>query len=651
VPADAAIEATPAETDAVDGGLDGQAQTTSDIQPVESARVTDQTAPNGAADDRAEGIDGAVAPDDDALDDGTRDAQSRGEYPVVASSRASGNGSRPSPEQTETDDGDFADYARSVEAAAARSRAALRGSTDSPALETVAVAALPASIPAERPAPVRPLPQRGGPRGPRGRGRPGRRQRQPDPRPLHKRPLTWVVILAMIPVIAGIVGLLYFGNLLKTTIQAYNEAHVEPQQRDHYTVNAQGTPELVPTEQVQAQLPNWDENDTVNILLLGIDERPGDEEPARTDTMIVVHVNPATKYVTMMSIPRDLLVTIPGFGDDKINAAFTLGEANTDTIKGGGPTLVQQTIEANFGITIHYFATVDFDGFRAIIDEIGGIVLDVPASVKDDLYPTENFGVTRIYFPTGLQAMDGEAALRYARTRHGDNDIARGMRQQQVLQAIRAQAITLGLISQANDLIREAGDAVRTDLNFNQMLALANLGRGIDANHIIQLNLWEAGVLSEHLPEYEGDAFYMVGDWSSIYNLMDEYFHSEVPPLATPTPQTQAGADLPGATVDGEIKLDLPVVVRNSAGVDLLAAGAVQLLADAGFDEVYPDQGDVVEATTVIYDNVGSPATCAYIARVLGIPESAIVSTPDSGATAIEVVLGADAPIDVILGE
>lgn len=578
---------------------------------------------------------------------------------------------RSDPVGDDSDDTDYEAYARGLEEAAARNRAeaAPVASATTAAFPAIEQGAVEPDVVA-RPRPGRPRPHsggrgRGGTRGPRGRAA---ARREPDPRPLLKRPRTWLLGAAALVGISILVVTVWILNLLHVTYNAYNQAHIDPTERPVWTINPEGTPVPVPTEQVQQSLPSWDNRDPVNILLLGIDERPGDEEPARSDTMIVMRIDPTTSQVTMMSIPRDLLVDIPGYGSDKINAAFPLAELEQE---GSGPSLVAQTIEYNFDIRIHYFVTIDFSGFRTVVDTIGGVIIDVPAPVKDDQYPTEEFGITRQYFSTGLQKMDGETALRYSRTRHGDNDIARGDRQQQMLVAIRQQAISLGLITQADDLIRQFGDSVRTDLNFNQMLALSNLGRGIDPGNIIQVNLWTEGLLWEHSPEYEGDAFYMEGDWGGIYALVDYYFPAgSAGVVSTPTPGPSpiadetdgtGGADVgpePGTSVDPEATesdattepdepadvsqpdLTIPVIVQNASSVELMATSVTQLLYDVGFDTVTPELGSETVEFTAIYDYVGSPETAAYIAMQLGIDASAIV--PGSGGTGIVVVVGED---------
>ncbi len=548
------------------------------------------------------------------------------------------------------DDSDYADYARSVEEAAARSRLEM-------APQAAATAAYPAVPPriARHPVVQRPTVRRvrgrpvvgsrvrsdGGGQGRGGsRGRTGGGDRERDPRPLLKRPKTWLVILGIIVAIVAIAAVLWAANIARITYNAYNDAHVDPPARDIYMVNPQGTPEIVPTEQVQASLPDWDNQDPFNVLLMGIDDREGDTEPPRSDTMIVMRVNPATNHVVMMSIPRDLLVYIPIANRwDKINAAYPIGEEQETN---GGAPAVMETIEANFDVRVHYFVTVDFEGFRTIVDTVGGVIIDVTAPIKDDQYPTETLGLTREYFPTGLQKMDGETALRYSRTRHGDNDIARGERQQQMLVALREQAVDLGLITKAEELIRQMGSMVKTDFNFNQLLALANLGRSVDPNGISKINLWDAGVLSEHVPEDELDAFYFEAEWPAVHDLMDVYFSSTSSDPPPPTP-TIAVPDTPSSSPvaeDSAVDLEVPIIVQNDSGISGLATAVSQAMLDAGFTTVSAEVGTDSENETVIYDYADSPDTARFIANQLGLDESSIVY--GNGGNGIVVALGSD---------
>lgn len=171
----------------------------------------------------------------------------------------------------------------------------------------------------------------------------------------------------------------------------------------------------------------------LNVLILGQDRRPGETGPVRTDTLILGAFDPQQPQVALLSIPRDLWVDIPGQGANRINTAHYFGEL---TQPGFGPELTKQTIQNNFGLTPHGYVLVDFAGFVALVDALGGIEVDVPETIVDENYPTYDYGYTTIMIPAGPQHMDGETALIYARTRHADSDFGRSERQQQVLRAL-----------------------------------------------------------------------------------------------------------------------------------------------------------------------------------------------------------------------
>jgi len=222
----------------------------------------------------------------------------------------------------------------------------------------------------------------------------------------------------------------------------------------------------------------------MNILLLGTDTRPGISS-SRTDALVVVHLDPQARYASMLTLPRDLWVSIPGHGQARVNAAYPIGELQIG--EGYGPALAKQTVGDLLGITIDRFVLIDLTGFKALIDQIGGVTIDVPAALDDPAYPSDDFKTIAVHFDAGLQHMDGERALIYARTRHADSDFGRNRRQQQVLMAIFEQVRAQGMLTQLEHLDDYTGalrDAVRTDISRAKLLSLLKLGAQVRGNQI-----------------------------------------------------------------------------------------------------------------------------------------------------------------------
>ncbi|MBN1287584.1 MAG: LCP family protein [Anaerolineae bacterium] len=220
----------------------------------------------------------------------------------------------------------------------------------------------------------------------------------------------------------------------------------------------------------------WSGTERFTVLVMGIDRRPGETGTGyRSDTMILVSIDPAAQSVGMLSIPRDLYVVIPGYADrHRVNEALVLGELQR---LGYGPQLAMETVQLNFGIRVHDYLVVDFTAFTRIIDEMGGITLDIPYAIYDPLYPDQNFGYDPFYIDAGVQHLDGTTALKYARTRHSDNDFKRADRQQQVIYAIRDKILDAGmwphLLGQAPTIWDEISKGVHTQMDFMTMLQIA----------------------------------------------------------------------------------------------------------------------------------------------------------------------------------
>lgn len=224
-----------------------------------------------------------------------------------------------------------------------------------------------------------------------------------------------------------------------------------------------------------------------NILILGMG---GTKHPGGmlSDTMIVLSINWQTKKLAMLSIPRDLYVPIPDYGSAKINNAYAHGEQNPKTTGGGGE-LSSQTVSTVFGIPIHYFVRLDFEGFKKIVDTVGGLDITVEKDLYDPLYPAANMiDYDPFRIKAGLQHMDGNLALKYARSRETTSDFDRSRRQQQVIAALKEKVLTLNILTnpkKVSDLMNAVGDHVRTNLSIEEIKSLWDAIKTIDTSNII----------------------------------------------------------------------------------------------------------------------------------------------------------------------
>ena len=202
------------------------------------------------------------------------------------------------------------------------------------------------------------------------------------------------------------------------------------------------------------------------VLLIGVDNRPGEKNISNTDTLILAHYNRAAQRLALLSVPRDTQINYPGFGKQKINAAARLGRGLGSTVK------VMQNL---LGQKIDGYIMVDFNGFKEIIDTLGGITVTVE---KDMYYNTGDKADGIINLKKGTQRLNGTQALQYARFRH-DNlaDISRTMRQQAVLKAIAKETLQVKTLAKLPKLLPQVYQAVETDLSLGKMFTFFNLLR------------------------------------------------------------------------------------------------------------------------------------------------------------------------------
>jgi LCP family protein required for cell wall assembly len=254
-------------------------------------------------------------------------------------------------------------------------------------------------------------------------------------------------------------------------------------------------PSLLGTPVPSVDIPPWDGKERLNILLIGSDEQRGGHN---TDTLITLSIDPVNKQVAMFSLPRDTvdLPVPPGpaqrvwgrnYGS-KINSFFSQNRRRADLWPGNDRTRGYNALKSMIGqlynLKIRYFVEVNFDGFKKVVDSVGGVTINVQVPVSDDQFPGTDGRTQRLYIPSGLQHMDGAQALRYARSRHTSTDFDRAARQQRVLLSLREQADPQALIPKLPELVAALKKAVRTDIPVDQIDKLLGLASQIDTANI-----------------------------------------------------------------------------------------------------------------------------------------------------------------------
>jgi LCP family protein required for cell wall assembly len=399
--------------------------------------------------------------------------------------------------------------------------------------------------------------------------------------------------------------------------------------------------------------PALAEGERINILLLGIDRRGGKGWGYRTDTMIIVSVDTVNNAVSMLSIPRDLYLEIPGVKETRINEANVYGYSYD--YPGGGPALLKRTIEQNFGIPLDYYVMVDFDGFTQVIDTLGGVDVNVPRALHDTMYPDprpgDPFAYKTIHFDAGWQHMDGQRALQYARSRMSTSDFDRAKRQQQVLLAIREKAVDLGilnLITKLPSLFATMGNMVKTDMTLNEMKDLALLAPQIDLGNI------QSAVIEKPLVygyRTEAGAAVQLPKWELIDELVAEMF--KVPVVTAPTAMpTQPVPPTPTPTlapveIEGLQRLaeeGARIAIQNGTSEPNFAAHVAAKLMEQGFQVVEFGDADRTDyPNTVIVDYTGKTYTLERLVDQFEVtPENVRYSPNLRSQVDLRIVVGQD---------
>lgn len=281
----------------------------------------------------------------------------------------------------------------------------------------------------------------------------------------------------------------------------------------------------------------WNGADPVNIVLVGLDDRPWQRgQFPHTDTIMVASVNPSTNSVHMLSLPRDLWVNIPGVGVDRINDAY--GD--------GGTRLLIQTVEGVVNAPIRYYAILKFTGFQRVIDAVGGVTIDVKRPINDPTFPAPvGYGYAPLHIRAGVQHMNGKLALEYVRTRHDDplGDLGRNQRQQQLLVALKQQVLRPTTLFKLPMLLGALRQAVSTDFPYTDLTYLGRVVMTAPKSHVRREGLnYANGAVTNFTTA--GGADVLQPNWPKIHWIARSLFHD--PQLAAARVDVLNGSSITG---------------------------------------------------------------------------------------------------------
>ena len=358
----------------------------------------------------------------------------------------------------------------------------------------------------------------------------------------------------------------------------------------------------------------------INIVVLGSDKRP-DWNVWHTDVVQVVSIQPLAPSVTILSIPRDLYVYVPGFWMSRVNCADMYGDLYG--YEGGGFALLQQTLLYNLGIPVNHYVRTDFDGLIGIVDTLGGVDIPVHCRLEDHWpYPDENGAYPIKVLEPGVHHLDGESALWYARSRKTSSVFARERRQQQVLQAVWRKARSLDLLSQIPQLWGQFQDVIVTDLEFGDVVMLAEMAFRLDEQDVRFRNIGYQQVTSWVTPR--GAAVFLP-NWEEIEPVVSE--------ALGPVPEGRLWRTLQS------------VEVWNGTG----AADWDQLAADRLFREGFvaligqPDRRDYAQTMLIDFTTTTKGSAASYLQWMFNVSAENVISAPDPNMPVqYRLIIGAD---------
>ncbi|MBJ7609794.1 MAG: LCP family protein [Candidatus Dormibacteraeota bacterium] len=325
-----------------------------------------------------------------------------------------------------------------------------------------------------------------------------------------RRRLLAVLGIAFGFVLSGMLGAgLYFSPAIAAAFQDFGRT-IHHQPTSARSPAARGVPAAAPASIATS-------TSAFTVLLLGSDnDAKFPSDAVLTQSMILARVDPVTKQVTMVSIPRDLNVPLSTGGTDKIDKAYQYG----------GVDAAINTVEQDFNVHVDHYAWIGLLGLVRLIDQVGGVDVVASNPVLDDFYPKDLTGSNpydfeRVAVLPGPQHMGGLQALQYVRSRHDDlrSDFGRSVRQQQVLLALRAKAKLLG-VADLPDIANAMSSQFTTDLSLAQVGELLPIAGNVSLSNVQQVVLLPPYTSSQTI----GDQEVLVPNWSLILPLVHKYF-------------------------------------------------------------------------------------------------------------------------------
>lgn len=353
----------------------------------------------------------------------------------------------------------------------------------------------------------------------------------------------------------------------------------------------------------------------VNVLLIGSDVRPEDgEDNGRSDTLLLARLDQRNQFISTLSIPRDLLVNIPGHGESKINAAYSYSTKTAiDTVR-------QLT-----GQEINYYVRVDFQAFATIVNRLGGVFIDV-----DRRYHNENTGGDSNFAPinieAGYQKLNGNDALDYVRFRHYDSTYHRSSRQQIFLAELKRQLEDAGPLQNFATVRHVLGKGVEMDItNRREFTSLLNLALTVPKERMVRLEIEGRSQMMDNLGSVE------IATQEEIDNKVAEWL----------APQFEASKSAPKAKVPSPSQLHVSVL--NGNGQFLAAETMGELLAAKRYNVTVDGNARHFEYTTTVFWAPGMQDAAKRLRNQIGGDAViAAISRRDSGGNDLAVVVGHD---------